>query len=445
VTAPQLGFVAIARTTFDMELAATCTQQAYDQLRQAFDLHGNTDLITDLAAIDSATALFSTNPPDLLVVFQASFADSTMILRLAERINAPLLLWAVPEARTGGRLRLNSFCGINLAGHALRRAGYRYEYLFAAPDDATVLEKITPLARAAYARRKLHSARVGRVGEHPDGFETCIPNTAAIQTQLGADIVQFELETVFEQVREVEKSAAVDALYEQVGAQVGGLDGLDRQATRGTLGTYLTLRDLAEKQRLDGFAVRCWAQFFTDLGCAACAASGLLNEAHIPASCEADTNGTLTQLMLQWISGAAVVDMDIVDFDTAGDTAVVWHCGKAPLSMADPAFAPQGTLHSNRKMPLLLEFPLKPGRVTLARLSEASGVFRLVIGGGEMLAAPPAFSGTSGTIRFDRGAAAVLDTLLHEGLEHHVALVYGDHQTALHTLARMLNFPVLEL
>ena len=112
---------------------------------------------------------------------------------------------------------------------------------------------------------------------------------------------------------------------------------------------------------------------------------------------------------------------DLVSFDVEADEAVLWHCGLAPLSMADPDVQPQATIHSNRQKPLLMQFPLKPGRVTIARLSEATGEFRLVIGGGEMLKASPAFTGTSGKIRFDSGAAAVMDTIMREGLEHHVS------------------------
>ena len=92
-----------------------------------------------------------------------------------------------------------------------------------------------------------------------------------------------------------------------------------------------------------------------------------------------------------------------------------------------------------------MQFPLKPGRVTVARLSEATGAFRLVISGGEMLKAPPAFTGTSGRIRFDSGAAAVMDSIMREGLEHHVSIAYGDHQGALEALARQLGMPVLRL
>jgi len=62
-----------------------------------------------------------------------------------------------------------------------------------------------------------------------------------------------------------------------------------------------------------------------------------------------------------------------------------------------------------------------------------------------MLRAPMSFSGTSGVLRFDRPAAEVLDTIMAEGLDHHISLTYGDHLQALLALARMLDMPVLRL
>jgi L-fucose isomerase-like protein len=171
----------------------------------------------------------------------------------------------------------------------------------------------------------------------------------------------------------------------------------------------------------------------------------LLSDAMTPTSCEADVNGVVTQLILGWISGEPAFGSDLVAFDADADEAVLWHCGLAPLSMADPDVPASATVHSNRQLPLLMQFPLKPGRVTIARLSEATGAFRLVIGGGEMLKGPPAFTGTSGRIRFDSGAAAVMDTLLREGLEHHLSITYGDHQDTLCALAQILGLSVLRL
>lgn len=440
-----LGFVPIARATFDVPLATEVTQQARAHLLGAgFALVGGEQLVITAQDAENAARQLASQPLDALVIFQSTFADSTMAQSLVNSVDAPLLLWAVPEAPTGGRLRLNSLCGINLAAHALTRSGRRYHTLYAQPDDPAALDKVRAISQAGYARRRLRGARIGRVGENPAGFETCRVNDTGLKQLFGVNVIQIDLPTVFEKV-EVAEPHEVDAVLDSLRPRLAGLDAVDQKALRGTIGTFVALRDLTREDRFDGYAVRCWPEFFTDLGCAACGSASMLNDSMIPASCETDVNGTITQLILQWISGTPVFDTDIVSFDLETDTAVFWHCGKAPLSMADPDVQPRATIHSNRQKPLLMEFPLKPGRVTLARLSEATNDFRLVIGSGEIVRTPISFTGTSGVIRFDHPACEVLDTLLGEGLEHHLALVYGDYLAALHALAQMVELPVLEL
>ncbi|HQY94648.1 MAG TPA: hypothetical protein PLS79_23775, partial [Caldilinea sp.] len=224
----------------------------------------------------------------------------------------------------------------------------------------------------------------------------------------------------------------------------------DVSAVRGTAGVYHALRELADREALAGVAVRCWPEFFTELGCAACGAMSVLNEEQCPASCEADVNGTVTSLLLQALSAQPVFITDLVSIEAASDSAVLWHCGLAPVSMADPQREILGTVHSNRKLPLLFEFPLKPGRVTLARLhrtalDNGTAGYQLVIGGGEMMRAPKSFTGTSGVLRFDRPATEVLDTILRMGLEHHVSIVYGDYRAELRSFARLVGLEVVEL
>lgn len=441
----KVAVASIARPTFDTALAAEVTAQVREQVKQlGFSLVGPAGLISSIEEARTAATAIAAEQPDLLLAFQATFADSTMVMALAQAVNAPLLLWAIPEARTGGRLRLNSLCGINLAGHALTRAGHRYDTIYAAADNPAALEQVRAMALAGMVRRRLGQTRLGRIGEHPAGFETCQFNPAALKEQLGLDVVQIELEQVFAQARQVDPQI-VDEIAQNLAQTLTNLPELDQTAVRGTLATYVALRRFANQEQLHGLAVRCWPEFFTELGCAACGAMSMLSNEYTPCSCEVDVNGTITQLILQWLSGQPAFGSDLVSVDEAEDVAVLWHCGLAPLSMADPATPPAGTVHSNRKLPLLMEFTLKPGPVTVARLSEATGSYRLVVGRAEMLAAPPSFSGTSGVLRFNRPAKEVLDTILSEGLEHHLSITYGDYVPALLALAKMLNIPILRL
>jgi len=442
----KIAFAPLARTTFDIPLAEEVTNIARERLEaDNFALLEPDGLITDISTARQFAGTLEKSNPDMLLIFQASFADSTMALALVEATDAPVFLWAVPEDHTGGRLRLNSFCGINLAGHALTRAGYPYEFVFASPQDPAVIEKILPVAKAGRARNMLRSSRLGRVGENPDGFETCLLDPEHIKDLFGLEVIQFDLEDeIFPRAKAIDPES-VDVIFTALDKKVDGLGDLEKTPTQKTLSVYAALQEIAEQKKLGGYAVRCWPEFFTEMGCAACGAMSMLSDEGTPCSCEADVNGTITQMILQSISGESAFGTDMVSLDDDRDAIVAWHCGLAPLSMADPQKPKGVTIHSNRKLPLLFEFTLKPGRVTIARLTESSGEYRLVIGSGEVVAGPQSFSGTSGLIRFDSPARQVLDIILKEGLEHHISLTYGDHVPALLEFAKLLNLPVLYL
>lgn len=440
-----VGLVPLARPTFDTDLAQEMVAQTCTRLESAgFVLSGTRTLVSDASEAVAVSQKLSENSPDLLLILQATFADSTMALELARQVDAPLLFWALPEARTGGRLRLNSLCGINLAAHALTREGLDYDYIYAAPDDAAALQRVRIFAGAARVRRLLRNARIGRIGAHPEGFDSCRFNPQGLKSRLGVEVVQVDLKRIFQEARGADTNQ-IENLLNRLSEKLGGLAEVDQSALCGTMGTYLALRDISRDEQLDGLAVRCWPQFFTELGCAACGAMSMLSDELIPCSCETDINGTISQLILQELSGEPAFGTDLVAVDEREDTAVLWHCGLAPLTMADPTVRARATIHSNRHLPLLMEFPLKPGRVTLARLSEAKGDFCLIIAGGQMLSAPMSYSGTSGVVRFDRPVSEVLDMILSEGLEHHISLTYGDHVAELIALAGMLKLPLIRL
>jgi len=469
-TRPRIGLLPLARPTFDVAYAGEILQEALNLLDGLdADLVGPREPLFDADAVRAALSTLQARPLDLLLILQVTFTDATMTVAAAQAIDAPLALWAFPEPRTGGRLRLNSLCGVNLAAHALGRAGTACAWVHRDADDARAASDLarilagerraseppapvpettaadeTVRARAQAARDRLAAARIGVVGEHPPGFDTCRWEPEALGALTGTVAEPVALERVFAAAGAVPPDRTA-ALRAEVSGRVAGLDAMDAEATDGTLAVFQALSDLAETQRYDGLAVRCWPEFFTERGCAACGAMSMMTDRRTPCGCEADVYGTLSGLALQTVADDVAFMADMVDLDAEGDTAVLWHCGLAPLGMADPQAPPRATVHSNRRKPLLMEFALKPGRVSVARFSQARNAPRLVLAGGEMLGAPMAFSGTSGTIRFDRPAGEVLDTVLAEGLEHHYAFAYGEHRPALRALAGLLDIPVLEL
>ncbi|WP_319567102.1 L-fucose/L-arabinose isomerase family protein [Cohaesibacter marisflavi] len=445
VERPCVGVVALGRPTFDVPYAEEILAKAWKNLEKLdVELIGKPELLFDADAVLAALPALKERKLDMLLLLQVTFTDATMTVELGKEVDGLLVMWSFPEARTGGRLRLNSFCGVNLASHALSRNNLSIDYIHDAPDSAAARDRLMVLARAGAVVNDLQGARMKLVGHHPDGFDACNFNAEQLKAIFGVEVDQTPILDFINEVRELPDSVA-DAPYERRAKDFPNLAELDQDATRKTLKVYSKLRQEADDRSYKGVAVRCWPDFFTEYGCAACGALALLNEDHTPGGCEADMLGVLTSVVLQNASGGSVFNTDLVDVNLEDDTIVFWHCGQAPIDMADREQTVQGTIHSNRKLPLLSEFALKPGRITVARFSQGHEKLRLILAGAEMIKAPLAFSGTAGTAKPDIPVAEFLDRMISEGLEHHTALTYGDHRPVLRAIAKRLGIEVVEL
>ena len=456
----RIGLLPLGRPTFDVDFASEKLAAMLAALdATGHDLVGPRELLFDMQAGRMALADLTRQGIDRLLVLQVTFTDAAMVVEAANGFDGRLAIWAVPEPRLGGRLRLNAFCGLNLASHALGLAGRSFDWLYAEPEGADVTAllagerpsgKLAPQAATGTGpegeriAKALSGKRIGRIGAHPDGFDTCAYDADTLKALTGVSVDALEIQSLFDDARALPEDAAA-GLRAQTAQELPDLDAVDQAELDRSLRLRVALDHLRARGSYDAFAIRCWPETFPEYGGAVCGPVAQLGEARVPCACEADVYGALTQMLLQEAAGAPVFLVDLVDMDEGDNTGVVWHCGQAPLSMADPDETPHATIHTNRKMPLLYEFPLKPGRVTFARVSQAHGQPRLVISGGEALKRPKAFTGTSGVIRFDRPAADVLDDVIASGLEHHMALAYGDHRPALRQAAAALGLPVLEI
>ncbi len=462
------GVAVLARPTFDVPFAESMMQRAFAALAAAgIRCIGPRTLLFDRAATERALEEIAAGGPiDLMLILQLTFTDATMTVEIAKCSQAPLAIWAVPEPRSGGRLRLNAYCGLNLAAHALGRAGVAHGWLYADPEAPGISDRLRALsapvripqstaqavspeaaidhAAAARALAQLAGGKITVIGKHPDGFDTCEYDGALLQDLAGIEVHSVSLAELFDKARGAD-SGRVAAVQHKVAGELSGLDAVDAEQLERSFRVYCALEDVHRESGAQGLAVRCWPEMFTEYGCAACGPMAMMNGRRVPAACEADVNGAITQLLLQTLADEPAWMADLVDISAADDTAVFWHCGLAPLSMRDPESEAEATIHSNRKMPLLHQFTIKPGRITLARLSRARNQVKLMIAGAEVLRAPRAFTGCSGTVRFDRPAADVCAHILDEGLEHHFALAYGEHRPALRAVAERWGLPVLEL
>src|SRR5690606_9419508 len=99
----------------------------------------------------------------------------------------------------------------------------------------------------------------------------------------------------------------------------------------------------------------------------------------------------------------------------------------------------------NRKMGFALDFGLKPGQVTISRLSKSSDGYRMLIMRGEALDEPKKFNGTTVSVCLDGNAEEMVHTLMMEGFEPHYSIVYADIVDELKELCKLLKIDTVEM
>ncbi len=469
MTAPQVLLIPTARPTFAVEVAAQRAEAARDLLTElGADVFGPTNLVMTADDVAEAAA-YLRRPRDLLINVCASFSDATPALELYRDVDAPVLLWSFHEpGPTGDRLWLNSLCGANLFAHALQVVlGREGRLVYGDPWEPQVratlaaalsgrLPDAIPAPAAQRARTddeaavttaldRLRGSRIGLVGDAPAGFTPSRYDGGLLHRLFGIEVTELTVEEMFDQVRSAEPQACASERRAALTAQPS-LAELDPDRVAGHAAITTALAGWRDDAQLAAMAIRCWPEFPTELGTCPCSSLSRIADAGTPTACERDVYGATTMLLMEALGAGTTYLVDTVDLDAAANVVRLWHCGAAATALAaDPAQATQ-FVHCNRKIGVAGNFPLRTGRVIVARLTENPGGdgLRLLVAAGESLPEPNRFQGNTAAVRLDCNAEHFVRGLVDGGFPHHTVLAWSDVRPALRAAADRLDIPVIE-
>lgn len=442
----NVGLAIIARKFFDVAYL----EQMLPGFRQA--LQSDHSTLHDAGVVfvpeeaENAARLFAEQRCDLVVVAFGTFADAGPVVTLAQAVDMPLLLWspAEPLSETG-RLRLNSFCGANLAGNALVGIDRPFQFVYGSPDDARAVRELQLRLRVAAVAKTLGQARIGLFGVRPDGYFACNFDEMELRRVVGTRVEYFSIPQLRARA-EHSSPEAKQGFVSNLKARTVGMEKLDPRQVDDTAAAYLAVRSLVEERGLSAVAIRCWPEFFGDYGHAVCGAVGQLTDEGIMAGCEADVNGAVTMMAQHLLTGEPTFIADVVAIDEEQNGWILWHCGGQPVSLASSQRPAEAAYQPNRRLALSVWFGARPGLVTVARLSYQRGRYRMLVMKGEVLDQPPRYSmGASAMVRLEVDAVAAAKGLVEKGFEHHVVMSYGDVSAELIALAEMWGIEVVRL
>ena len=113
----KLGVVCLTRHTFDFNAAADLYKGILEDLSkiEALDVCAYEKTIQTQDEAIEVGKYFASNLVDAVAVISGTFHLGHLVLEIKKICDKPLLLWGLPELPyNGGKIRLNSVCGVNL-------------------------------------------------------------------------------------------------------------------------------------------------------------------------------------------------------------------------------------------------------------------------------------------------------------------------------------------
>ena len=433
----NIGVVCFARKTFDYEAAGKLYQKIQQDLIQITSVNFEIipELVIEVEDVQKAAAILSTKQLHGVICIAGTFHLGHLVLELNKSLSLPLLLWGLNELPyNGGKIRLNSVCGINLNASNLYKAGVRNFHVCI--GDAVDEDWID----AIRIKAALSEARMGITGFRAKGFFNLGVYDLNVYQQLGGLIDHFELQEIFE--KEV-SAEAIRSRQEQL-TSIFDVSSISSEQLELTAKLAAKFDRFMDEHRLNALAVRCWPEFATTYGVAPCAAMSLIQSEGRILACEGDVEGGLSMLVHQAVGAETPYLADFSQVNFEENFALLWHCGVAPCNLWDgKCNLSLDSYHAGGKG-VTADFVMKPGDISILRIDSAGEEYRLFLQQAHGIPMEKELRGTYLKVTFDDSVETVLNKVIYNGIAHHVSMVYGDYIRPFELFAKIKGWKVIE-
>jgi len=363
--------------------------------------------------------------PDLLLCSFTSWVEEYLPIRVLNSLNIPTFLWSLPNNTAHSLLS-----GVTATASNLRQMGKTHFHGVGSEECGEIFQEVRACTIAACLTRRIRRIRIGLFGQNCPGMIDVGGDDMAVAA-LGPEVIRYELSDLMERYARISEDGAERSVKVLVEAAGGGIEPESEELLRSAR-MYLALREKVEEERLDLVGVKCWPELRSRFRVQPCLAFSNLMDRGIIGICENDATAGITMWLLLCVSGEAVFLGDMGRMDLAEGTLSLCHCGVASSSLAED----HRVVHIRRyvldpKGGVCIEFPLKRGPVTLAKLVRPrGGNFSMLVARGESIEGPE-HRGSVIYVRPEGGVDRFVLTMLEEGVEHHMVVGYGDLVTPL--------------
>ncbi|WP_030904650.1 L-fucose/L-arabinose isomerase family protein [Streptomyces sp. NRRL F-5126] len=426
---------------------------------RAFDAEiVDTGFISDAQQGAEAAAKLRAADCDLIVGFLTTYMTASMLVPVARRSGAPVLLINLQPTPsmdhatfdTGQWLAYCGACPLPEMANAFERVGVEFRSVSGHLEDERAWERIGRWIRAAGVRSVLGNGRHGLMGHLYPGMYDVSTDLTMVTGNLGGHMEVLEFDDLRVRVEKVSDDEVEAKLAET--RDVFDLDGSVveedlRWAARVSVGLDALVADfdldsLAYYHRgLDG-------ETHERLGAGMILGASLLTARSVPTCGEYELRTSLAMLIADRLgAGGSFTELQALDF-TAG-VVEMGHDGPGHLAISErkPLLRGLGVYHGKRGWGVSVEFDVRHGPVTLVGLGQGrDGSYRLVAAEGEVVGGPLLEIGnTTSRVDFGCDPGEWTDAWSASGVGHHWALATGRLLPDLRAVAGLTGIDLVEV
>jgi L-arabinose isomerase len=411
--------------------------------------------ISDAQEGAAAAEKLRTADCDLIIGFLTTYMTATMLVPVAQRSGAPVLLLNLQPSEamdhanfgTGEWLAYCGACPLPEMANAFRRCGIAFRSVSGYLDDARAWARIESWVRAAGVRAALRHGRHGLLGHLYPGMMDVSADPTLVTGQLGGHVEILEIDDLrvrVEQVTDAETDARVKMAREIFSLDGSVVEEDFRWGARVSLGLDQLVADFAldslayYHRGLDG-------EIHERVGAGMILGASLLTARGVPAAGEFELRTSLAMLIMDRLgAGGSFTELQALNF--TDNVVEMGHDGPAHLAISarQPLLRGLGVYHGKRGWGVSVEFDVKPGPVTVMGLAQdRSGTFSLVASEGTVVSGPLLQIGnTTSRVDFGRDPGEWTDQWSASGVAHHWALGTGHRVPELRAVADLLGLGI---
>ena len=433
----KLGIVCLARKTFDYKEAHAMYKTVLEQLRTEFldvEFIAIEDLVIEIEESITAGERFVSENVDGLVLISGTFHLGHLALEIEKRVQKPILLWGFPELPyNGGRIRLNSACGVNLNASNLYKAGVTASCHIGSTID-------THWLNALQTKTYISNCKLGMVGSHAHGFYNLGFEDLDLFKKLGVLIHFYDLHLLWSQdISQDDIAEWKKHLLENFSQ--GNVN--DNQITL-VAKLIASMKKFMDSNNLDGIALRGWPEFAQEYGIAPYAAMSVLQSLGYVIANEGDIEGLVSMMIAKSLYNENPFLADFSQIFFEENRALMWHMGEAPYNLWDKKSELSLDNYFADGKGVTADFVLQSGELDMFRVDSARGKTRIYFVSGVAEPMEKLLRGSYAKVAMKGGVQKAFDTITSNGIAHHLACVYGSQRKAIGVLARMYDFEIIE-